>query len=132
MKYTQKMRIADFYSRFSALGFTFQETEILRRAELTLSRWSERECGTDNGCIERDEKTGKPYWLNSTSMRRTRIADRETGAIKRVRSVIAAHPELTYYHQTDPRGCSLYIVRKTDLGNDPIDRVYNRGFACCI
>lgn len=125
------MRIADFYARMSALGFTFQETETLRRAELTLSRWSEMECGNDNGCIERDEATGKAYWLNSTSMRRTRIADRETGALKRVKAVIAAHPELTYYHQTDPRGCALYILRKSDC-DKPLDEIYTRGLAVCI
>jgi hypothetical protein len=26
---------------------------------MTLHRWHELECGTDNGCIERDETTGK-------------------------------------------------------------------------
>jgi hypothetical protein len=31
------------------------------------------------------------------------------------------------YHQGDPRGAALYIVRQSDLQGHSIDSVYNRG-----
>lgn len=124
------------------LGFTYVESEALRRISMTLHRWSELECGIDNGCIERDETTGKTYWLNSISMRRTPVADRETGARKRLDSIINARNKravvpgssgtaLGYYVQTDPRGAALYIIRPDDVpaGAD-VDAYYSRGI--CI
>lgn len=126
------------------LGFTRQEAESLRRISMQLRRWFEQECGTDNGCIERDETTGKAYWLNSHSMRRTPIADRETGARKRLEAIIGARnvrvkpasgdtridPVLAYV-QGDPRGAALYILRPGDVpeGAEP-DGYYSRGI--CI
>ena len=47
-----------------SLGFTADEVAALRRISMTLRRWHELECGTDGGVIERDEATGKPYWVN--------------------------------------------------------------------
>lgn len=82
-----------------ALGFTQEEAEALRRISMTLRRWYELECGTENGCIERDEKTGRPYWQRSTWYEnagrapRQPIADREKGALKRLAAVIKARNE---------------------------------------
>lgn len=131
MRYTKAQRRQDMFSRLMSLGLTYQEADKLRLIELTLQRWSERECGTDNGCIERDETTNKPYWLNSTTMRRWPIPDRETGALKRLAGIMANHPTLTYYHQTDPRGCALYILKRSDVQDAAIDSVYTRGVAVC-
>ena len=39
-----------------SLGFTETQTNELRRISMTLHNWYERECGTDFGCIERDER----------------------------------------------------------------------------
>jgi hypothetical protein len=84
----------------------------MRRIEMTLSRWGEAMC---NGEIQRDEKTGKPF------RGRYAIADREAGALKRLEKIVSArnarHPEslVHAYHQTDPRGCTLYVVRVSDL-----------------
>jgi hypothetical protein len=39
-----------------ALGFSQAEAEQLRRISNRLHRWYEKECGVDNGCIERDEE----------------------------------------------------------------------------
>lgn len=136
---SKKQDIARFYSTMESLGFTFAETEILRRAEMTLHRWAEREC---NGEIERDEMTGKVR----DRMKMT-VPDRETGALKRIAKVIADRNTrtwvgtgdsidkvaLSYYHQTDPRGASLYILRPGDVpeGKDP-SAYYSRGIAVCI
>lgn len=133
-RYTKKDRMLDFYRRFADLGFERHETDTLRRAEMTLSRWAERECGDgSNWAIERDEETGKPFnvYHGEGKPRRYAIADREKGALRRIDALMAAHPELIAYHQGDPRGCALYVVRKADVPEgESVDRFYTRGFAC--
>ena len=134
-----------------SLGFTYDEAEALRRISMTLSRWHEGECGTGNGCIERDEETQKTYWLNANTGRRYPIADRETGARKRLKRIIAnrnhrtimamSEPatlqgcvdrvfdvSLNAYIQGDPRGAALYILRPGDVpeGAD-VNSYYSRG-----
>ena len=98
-----------------SLGFTTQEADQLRRISNTLRRWYELECGVDGGCIERDEVTNIPYFINTHSMRRFRTPDREVGALKRLYKIMSNKPSLSYYLQTDPRGASLYILRPGDI-----------------
>jgi len=120
----------DQQNRLMAIGISREDTEALRRISMTLRRWFEHECGTDNGCIERDETTNKAYWLNSISMRRTPIADRETGARKRLARIMAQYPTLIAYVQGDCRGCALYVLTADQLDSkDSIDSIYTRGIA---
>lgn len=121
--------------RFEGRGIVMDRDDVatLRRAELTLQRWAEQECGDGNEYgswdIERDEKTDKPYrcYYSHTSNRvqRTAIPDRERGALKRV-AALCERLGLYWYHQTDPRGCALYVdvVPLTDQD-------YTKGVACC-
>lgn len=115
---TQKRKF-ELFARLQALGFTYEEAAQLRRIEMTLARWSEAEC---NGEIEQNEETGKPErvsraWINGTTRERHAwpIADREAGALRRLRVIMGGHPKLWFYHQGDPRGCALYVGRKSDL-----------------
>lgn len=140
-KNTKASRRIEFYNRFQKLGLSFDEIETLRRAEMTLHRWSGLECGDANEyaswAIERDEVTQKPFMVryshNEAKSRKTPIADRESGALKRIAKVLESHPDLAYYYQTDPRGCALYLLRKgiDILPGESIDSVYTRGFAVC-
>jgi hypothetical protein len=116
--------------RLSRLGIMIDDGHALRRIAMTLHRWHELECGDGSGCIERDETTGKPYWLNSSTMRRWPIPDKEKGAHKRLAKIMAKYPDLIPYIQGDPRGAALYIMRKADLpdGAD-IHSYYSRGTA---
>lgn len=119
-----------------SLGFTQAEAETLRRISMRLHRWHEKECGIDNGCIERDEETGKAYWLNSMTMKRYPVRDDEAGAKKRLAAIInrvnvqraGKVGRLNAYIQTDPRGAALYIIRPGDVpeGAD-VSAYYNRG-----
>lgn len=112
-----------------SLGFTRDESDALRRISRTLHRWHELECGTDRGALERDDATGKPYWVPESG-RRWPVADRERGALQRLGRIVghrntrvwaasdahavhvhAVHP----YVQTDPRGAALYILRPGDV-----------------
>jgi hypothetical protein len=141
-------------ANLARLGFTKVESNALRRIELTLSRWDELECGTGDAdmtrSIERDEKSGKPFfrvqfhgpcgkWIDNCSP----IADREAGALKRLVKIVAARNArfvgcngvaddiVLPYHQGDPRGCSLFIVRQSDIGDGDINSLYTRGVAVC-
>lgn len=119
------------------ISLSFEDANTLRRAELTLQRWAELECGDGNDwgswAIERDEDTGVPYMVRhhythgkgKDWVSRTRIPDREAGALRRIKAICDAHG-LHYYHQSDPRGCALYI------NSEPMpDFDYSRGVACC-
>ncbi len=127
-KYTRRM---DLYNRLAKLGFTTEEADKLRRIEKTLHRWAEYCC---NGEIQRDEQTQIPYWHTQRGPKdfpRVKIADRERGALKRLEAIVTAvntrlmqeskdTPDfsskmLWFYHQTDPRGVSVYVGRKSDL-----------------
>ena len=119
--------------RLMALGIEYQDAHALRRISMTLHRWHELECGTDRGAIERDEKTGACYWYNANARyldphdprSRSRVADRETGAHKRLAAIMARYPNLAPYIQGDPRGASLYICKPEDVRADQ----YTRGVA---
>ena len=82
--------------------------------------------------LVRDEDTGRPYWLNSHTMKRWPIRDLEAGAMRRLKDIMARYPDLAYYVQGDPRGCALYILRPGDVpeGGDP-SCYYSRGIAVC-
>ena len=158
----EAQRINHQESALLQLGFTVAEAEALRRISLTLRRWYELECGDSNQygdwAIERDDDgDGKPslvrhiYAHDGKGGARTvrePIADRERGAEKRLKAIIAArngrcyknnHSYLdpndpragftvSYYLQTDPRGASLYILRPGDVpdGKD-VQAYYYRG-----
>jgi hypothetical protein len=117
-------------------GIAWDDAYALRRISMTLHRWHEAECGTQYGCIERDEKTGLPYWYNANSRyvaandRRAyaRIPDREAGAHRRLAAIMSRYPSLTAYIQGDPRGCALYILRPGDVPEgEQADSYYSRG-----
>jgi hypothetical protein len=52
--------------------------------------------------------------------------------LKRLEAILQMHQQWTYYHQGDPRGCTLYLVLKADVKpGEHIDQVYTRGIAVC-
>ena len=129
-----------------SLGFTLTESQSLRRISMTLHCWAEHEC---NGTIERDEnRNNRPFWSNPGTGRHfvAPVADREAGAMKRLRAIFARHHDrqtpswpdgtavypnpLTFYIQGDPRGAALYVIRPGDVpaGAD-VGSCYSRGVA---
>ena len=94
-----------------------RDVETLRKAELTLNRWStETANGTiqrSMGCIVRvNPNVSKLYGENVQT-----VPDRETGALRRIAEVCKRNG-LEYFHQQDPRGCSLYISKIGECIND--------------
>ena len=123
--------------RLKSSGITEKDALALRRISMTLHRWHELECGDGNDYaswgIERDETTGKPYLVthpHTGKSRRSPIADREKGALKRLAAIMERYPDRIGYVQGDPRGSSLYIVSHADVpaGAD-VDSYYSRGIA---
>jgi hypothetical protein len=110
-------------------GLKQEEIDTLLRCSKTLHTWAEHEC---NGVIQRDDETGKPYWYSVMGKRYGAAPDREAGALRRADNIAEAHG-LTIYHQGDPRGCCLYLLRPGDVptGSDP-GSCYSRGIAVCI
>lgn len=139
MKITKEQRKWMAVGRIQNLtGLAQPDVLAILRAERALHRWAELECGTDRGHIERREnENNKPYlaqeWqLDGGRATRTHMAipDREAGAIRRINAIIARYPSLTWYHQTDCRGCMVYVLRKTDIRpGESVDSIYTRGVA---
>ena len=151
---TQKRKF-ELFARLQALGFTYEESEQLRRIEITLSRWAEAEC---NGDIQREELRGpageyvgegKPYRVYEQGSRAKRypVADRESGALRRLKAIVdirntrevegrATEPRsVVPYYQGDCRGCMLYLLTREQLTQDgkllPVESYYTRGLAVC-
>jgi hypothetical protein len=123
--------------RLRDLGLSSEEAAKVRRISMTLQRWGELECGNGNDyaswSIERDPETEKPYLVThphqGKSYRRP-IADRERGALHRMDAIMNTHPDLTYYHQGDPRGCAIFVIKRSDIpAGASLDSCYNRGVA---
>ena len=96
---------ANLYSSLGSLGFTSDESDALRRVSMALHSWAEHEC---NGTIQRDEATGIPYFHSEYDGRRLgRAQDRERGALRKLETILKAHPGVSAYIQGDPRGCCL-------------------------
>ena len=131
---SNQKRKFELFARLSALGFTYDESVALRRIEMTLQRWAERECGDGSDwAIERDETTGKPFnvYHGEGKSRRYPIADREAGALRRLRFIVNARNArayvdgqcvnpLTAYHQGDCRGAMLYLITASDYPADVV------------
>ena len=125
----EAMRQNQLFTTLESLGFSQSDAIRLRRISLTLRRWHELECGSDNGCIERDETTGKPFWRYSNGRKGQRVADREKGALRRQNRIFETVPfGLSYFVQGDPRGAALYIIRPGDVpAGSTVESCYSRG-----
>jgi hypothetical protein len=107
------------------------DAESLRRISMTLHRWHELECGCGNGHVERDETTGKTYWVNTVGHPyRVHTPDREKGALARLARIAKRYPSLQFYVQGDPRGCALYVLKPGDVpAGQSAGSFYSRGLA---
>jgi len=141
MQQTKKQQTARFFTLMTENGFTYDETTALLKAERALRKWGELACGTGVGNrsvhVFRDE-SGKPFyrvqyfhagkWRESIQPKR----DTEKLALAKVDAIMANKPGFRAYHQTDPRGCALYVMRPGDIEpGENVHALYNRGIALC-
>ena len=59
------------------------------------------------------------------------VADRERGALRRLEAIMAKYPQLRAYHQSDPRGCAVYVGLRADMGGPGPECNYTSGVAVC-
>lgn len=111
--------LTDCIARLREAGISYEDAVALRRIAMTLRHWHELECGVDGGHIERDEETGKTFFVSPGNTvippGKWPIPDRERGALKRLKEIMARYPSLSSYVQGDPRGAALYILRPGDV-----------------
>jgi hypothetical protein len=136
----------EMIERLKRAGISDSDAWHLRRIAMTLHRWHELERGDGNDwqswVITRGHKQngtflysdhGKPYLeihRNAQPTAYESVADRETGAKKRLAKIMARYPDLRSYVQGDPRGASLYIVHHSNVPEgESIDAYYSRGIA---
>ena len=132
--------MANLVNRLGNIGFVWNEIDELIRIERTLHRWSELECGNSDDFkswhVERDETTDKPFMVthshSSDKSSRWSIPDRENGALRRLGKMMKLHDGIRFYHQTDPRGCALYIIDDASIPDADLHRLYSRGIAVCF
>lgn len=103
-------------------GLTQYAWQQLRQLERGLHRWSEMEC---EGELQRDDETGKVY-----KYRKSRfgdftenpfpIPDTEADMLASARKQ-AKRFGLEVYHQSDPRGCQLWLYTEAEL-NERLER----------
>jgi hypothetical protein len=113
-----------------SMGFSPTEAEQLRRISLTLSSWGERECNEDirigfyrvdgefvdaEAADPAHRRYCRTFTFGQGNFRGYQIPNREAGALRRLKGIMANHRGLLAYHQTDPRGAALYIIRRTRL-----------------
>lgn len=105
------------------VGFSFEEIMELRRLSRCFRRFFERL----RNDVYYSEDDGKYYRMCANSKIVTRYPDLKRRYLKKLRAVFANHPNLTYYIQQDPRGSSLYVIKKTDLEYrlDEMDQIYS-------
>ena len=98
-----------------SMGFSAAQAEVLRKISQTLTRWCEAEC---NGEIERSDsgRAERVHYSPTGERWACALPDRESGALRRLR-IILAGTNWTYFYQTDPRGCALYLIPVTETEN---------------
>ena len=130
------------------LNISWDDAHALRRIAMTLQRVHELECGDSNSycswsltrghkakdgtfTYDDDGNTYLEVHPHHGEVRYQKTPDRERGAYKRLSAIMERYPELTHYIQGDPRGCPLYIAKKSDIEGKDMDIAYNRGIAVC-
>lgn len=106
--------------------FSATEWDALKQCAYTLHRWDEDCC---NGVIQYDDNGENPRRYSMDRWRTPTIpgpviVDRAEQAVERARKIATAHG-LSVYHQSDPRGCALYIYNPADLKGRDISCYYS-------
>lgn len=109
------------YALAELLNLEADDILFLTKIERTLQRWAERESGnsTDSMAywVEVDDD-GKAWEVRDiwgiNKQFRHRIPNMEASALRRL-SAFCKDKGLYAYHQSDPRGCQLYISRTREL-----------------
>ena len=139
MKTTKKEHLDNL--RRQLPGFTISDIKDLQRLQERLHKWDERECGgcNPNWSEEIQDIEDKPHLCLSIkhhnySDTKTEIVIRNVGyeVYKSINFLLEKYPEWSFYHQSDPRGVSVYLYKKENLKDgERIQEVYS-GIGVCV
>ena len=107
--------------------FSAADWASLKRLARIIHQWNEDEC---NGAIQwhgDNEETPKRHFQDrygSFTIPGPTIQDKEKQSLEAARKIAAKHG-LSIYHQSDPRGCALYVYSVHDLKGRKIDECYS-------
>jgi hypothetical protein len=107
--------------------FSAAEWASLKRLAKIIHKWNEDEC---NGAIQwhgDNEETPKRHFQDRQgcfTIPGPTIQDKEKQSLESARKIAAKHG-LSIYHQSDPRGCALYVYNVHDLKGRKIDECYS-------
>jgi hypothetical protein len=81
------------------------------------------------------KRTLSTYDVAGALMADKNAAWSRAGALRRLERIVITRNtrnenQVAYYHQTDPRGCALYLIKGEDI-TKPIEQIYYRGLAVC-
>lgn len=135
----------DCVKRLVDEGIPFVDACDLRKVAMTLQKWHEKSCGWEDGgtsfCITRGKKVGDSFeydeegepHVESHPLRGgvyyKKIADKERGALARLKIILNAYKNFVAFVQQDPRGAPLYIIHKDKLRERDIETCYSDGIA---
>lgn len=133
-------KLPECLKMLTGIGIDLDDAFEIRRIAMTLRRWYEQELGSElpskNGSssIERHEKD-KPYLVthfDNGVIHRRLIADKEKGALKRLKAIEERYPWHMFYVNTDCRGPSVYVLSPQQiefykLTQESLEYSYNRG-----
>lgn len=117
---SHRENVTRYHADAARAGIEYADAETLRRAAMTLHRWSEHECngviqrveGPQNDHMGRPMKEGRTYAVYNINgpgpIRYAPCADREMPAMARAKA-IAEKYGATLEHQGDPRGWPLTL-----------------------
>ena len=107
------------YGELIKAGISSQDAEELQRISRALHRLDEHSC---NGY-----QTWKGAWDEEAEKR----ADKREARLEAKGKEISKKYRRQFYHQSDPRGWSVYLVTTKELNGYDISANYNRGLAVC-
>lgn len=94
----------------------------LQREGRRLHRFYERQCDD----ISFNEDTGKyERYCPMMGVVIGTVRDVETPCKARIAKIMESYPDLSVYHQTDPRGAPLYVYFKKDADGHDIESCYS-------
>ncbi len=106
--------------------FSAADWASLKRLAKIIHKWNEDEC---NGIIQYDDDGITPRRYHNDRygcpcVPGSAVPDKSEAAVENARKIAAKHG-LSIYHQSDPRGCSLYVYNAHDLKGRKIDECYS-------
>lgn len=113
-----KIRLIN-YGELIQAGLTPDDADAIQRISRSLHTLDERQCN------------GFSNWRGDWDEEAEKKAEKREARLEAKGQEIAKRYGRLFYHQGDPRGWSVYLVKPEELRGYDIDAAYNHGLAVC-